>query len=204
MTTPASNPTSEDFRGVLNLVASAVAAGVSLIQLREKNLSGHALFQLTVRAARIAHGSRTRLLVNDRMDIALAAGADGVHLTARSLPIDVVRRACGPNFLIGASTHTLAEALAARDGGANFAVFGPIFETPSKIAYGPPRGLEQLSRVAAKLAPFPLIALGGINVENAAAAIRAGAAGVAAIRAFDNSDKIRSMLDALGHERGDD
>jgi thiamine-phosphate pyrophosphorylase len=191
-----------DSASILKLIRAAVRARVSLIQLREKNLSARALYELTTRAAALTAGSATRLLVNDRADIARAAGADGVHLTTASLAAPIVRRACGADFLIGVSTHALAEARAARDGGADFAVFGPVFETPSKSSYGAPVGLEALRAAAETLKPFPLIALGGITRENAASALTAGASGVAAIRALGEAQEleetVRAMRDAAG------
>jgi len=171
---------------------------VPLVQLREKNLSARSLFELTTRAAELTRGSRTRLLVNDRSDIAVAARADGVHLTTRSLPARVVREAFGRRLLIGVSTHTLSEARAARDDGADFAVFGPIFETPSKLAYGPPLGLDELSATALSLKPFPLLALGGITRANAANALRAGAVGIAGISLFgDAPESLKAAMNAL-------
>jgi thiamine-phosphate pyrophosphorylase len=196
-TTHDSTPSSEDFRRILKLVSAAVEHSVSLIQLREKKLSARTLFQLTARAAEITRGSKTRLLVNDRADIARAARADGVHLTTRSLSPGTIRHAFGPGLLIGASTHTLEEARAARDAGADFAVFGPIFETPSKQAYGPPLGLEKLIEAARVLKPFPLLALGGITRDNTAEVLRAGAEGIAGIRLFsdleDSQDNDRNV-----------
>ena len=133
----------------------------------------------------ITRGSETRLLVNDRADIAAAAGADGVHLTSQSLPANVVRKMFGSDFVIGASTHSLDEARAAQTAGADFVVFGPIFETESKRAFGEPQGLEKLAEVAVELQPFPVIAIGGITTENAALCLVSGASGVAAIRMFE-------------------
>lgn len=196
-TTPQTTPASEDFRRILALVSVAVRERVSLIQLREKNLSARTLFQLTIEAARITRDSATRLLVNDRADIARAARADGVHLTTRSLPVEVVRRAFGREFLIGVSTHTLAEASAARDAGADFAVFGPVFETPSKRAFGQPLGLGQLALVAFAVRPFPLVALGGITPETAVSVLQAGASGIAGIRLFDGEQSLRLTMNAL-------
>ena len=178
------------FGRLLALVERAVAARVSLVQLREKNLDARSLYELASAAARAARGSRTRVLVNDRADVAWAAGCDGVHLTARSLAAGVVRRAFGAEFLIGASAHTPAEARAARDGGADFAVFGPVFDTPSKRAYGPPVGVEALAGVARELAPFPVVALGGVGEAEAAEVLRAGAAGVAGIRLFADGQNL--------------
>ncbi|HEX7773081.1 MAG TPA: thiamine phosphate synthase, partial [Pyrinomonadaceae bacterium] len=123
--------TPQTISDTLRFVRAAVEAEVTLIQIREKSLPARALYELATRAAEITRNSKTRLLVNDRADIARAAGADGVHLTSQSLPADVVRNIFGPEFLIGVSTHSLDEARAARDGGADFVVFGPVFETES-------------------------------------------------------------------------
>jgi len=196
-TTPATNEASAQFARLLDVVRAAIAARVSLIQLREKNLSAHTLYELTARAARLTRGSATRLLVNDRADIARASGADGVHLTTRSMDAGVVRRAFGDEFLIGVSTHSLEEARAARDGRADFATFGPVFETASKRAYGPPVGLARLSEAARSLAPFPILALGGVTSENAAAVLRAGAHGIAAIRLFSDPLALEEITNAL-------
>ena len=200
-TTPQTTPASEEFRRLLALVSVAVRAQVSFIQLREKKLSARTLFQLTTEAARITRDSATRLLVNDRADIARAARADGVHLTTRSIPAAVVRRAFGTEFLIGVSTHTLAEARAARDDGADFAVFGPIFETPSKRDLGQPLGLGQLAMAANAVKPFPLVAIGGITPETAGAALQAGASGIAGIRLFDGEQALRLTMSALSASR---
>ncbi len=194
---PATNEGSIEFARLLDVVRAAIAARVSLIQLREKNLSARLLYELTVRAARLTRGSATRLLVNDRADIARAGGADGVHLTTRSMDAGVVRRAFGDEFLIGVSTHSLEEARAARDGGADFATFGPIFETASKRAYGPPVGLARLSEAALALAPFPILALGGVTGENTAALLRTGAHGIAAIRLFSDPLALEEITSAL-------
>lgn len=145
----------------------------------------------------MTRNSATRLLVNDRADIALAARADGVHLTARSLSTELVRRVFGSRLLIGVSTHTLGEAREARDGGADFAVFGPVFETESKQAYGPPVGLEKLREVAHTLEPFPLLALGGITRENIASVLRAGASGVAGISIFSDAQTLKLTMQQL-------
>lgn len=175
-------------------------ARVSLIQLREKNLSARALYELTRRAAKLTRQSSSRLLVNDRADIASAAGADGVHLTSRSLETEVVRRSFGDEFLIGVSTHTLVEARAARDQGADFAVFGPVFETPSKTAPGSTVGVDTLRAVALALNPFLLIALGGVTRDNASLALRAGASGVAAIRALGDPEHLNDTVRAIREE----
>lgn len=193
-TTPATTPASNDFARLLALVTAAVAARIPLVQLREKNLHARTLYELTTRAAEITRGSATRLLVNDRADIAHTAGADGVHLTTHSLAAHILRRTFPQNFLIGVSTHSLAEAHAARDGGADFATFGPIFDTPAKRVYGAPVGLKKLNEAARTLAPFPLIALGGITLANAPEALCAGAKGVAAIRLFNDPESLNTTV----------
>ena len=196
-TNPATTPASAEFARLLALVEAAVAARITLVQLREKLLRPRVLYELTARAAAITRGTATRLLVNDRADIARAAGADGVQLTALSLPTHVVRRASGADFLIGVSTHTQMAAHAACTDGADFAVFGPIFDTPSKRAYGPPVGLEQLRAVAHQLAPCPVIAIGGITRANMLDTLAAGAHGIAAIRLFDDPQTLTASVRAL-------
>jgi thiamine-phosphate pyrophosphorylase len=196
-------PPTEDFARLLKLLSAAVSAGVSLIQLREKHLNAHALFELTSRAVAITRGSSTRLLVNDRADIARAAGADGVHLTTRSLETAVVRAAFGNDFLIGVSTHSIAEVREARAGGADFVVFGPVFPSPSKSNYGQPQGLEKLKMVVAEVTPFPVIALGGVDELSALDCIRAGASGIAAIRLFSECDNLETFVESLPQVTGD-
>lgn len=146
------------------------------------------LFELAQRAVALTRGSETRLLVNDRFDIARAAGADGVQLTTQSLPASIVRQTCGEDFLIGVSTHSLEEARNASEMGADFVVFGPVFETESKRIFGPPQGLEKLREVTSALKDFPVVAIGGIDLENRSECLRAGASGIAAIRLFNNMD----------------
>jgi thiamine-phosphate pyrophosphorylase len=182
-------PDDDEFTHILTLVEAAVNAEISLFQVREKQLSTRVLHELVRRASELTCGTATRLLVNDRFDVARAAGADGVQLTSLSLPLRVVRETCGAEFLIGASTHSLDTARDARDGGADFVLFGPVFETESKRAYGPPQGLEKLREVATELQGFPVIAIGGITLDNAQSCFQAGASGVAAIRLFDASSR---------------
>ena len=177
---------SDEFQSILEQASAAVAAGIQLIQLREKNLTARVLHELAERVVEITRGSFTKVLVNDRADIAASAGADGVHLSARSLDAKVVRPVFGDNFLIGTSTHSLAEATAARDGGADFAVLGPVFETESKAKYGQPLGLKSLAQVASMLKPFPIIALGGISKVNASDCLNEGARGIAGISLFSD------------------
>jgi len=157
-------------------------------------LHARVLYDLVARAAEITRGSKTRILVNDRSDIARAAGADGVHLTRRSLPVEVVRNICGAEFLIGVSTHSVDEARAAHAAGADFVVFGPVFETESKRAYGAPQGLDKLRDVTRALGEFPVLAIGGITLDNVGECFDAGARGVAAIRMLNDAENMPSIV----------
>jgi thiamine-phosphate pyrophosphorylase len=196
-TTSKTTPESEDFLKILKLVQAAVAAEIPLLQIREKNLSARVLFELTTKAAALVRGSATRLLVNDRADIALTAGADGVHLTGRSLPASVVRETYRSKLIVGVSTHEVAEAQSAQSGGADFVVFGPVFETESKRAFGEAQGLNKLSEVAAAIPDLPVIAIGGISIDNFADCLQAGAAGVAAIRLFSEAERLPSIVSRI-------
>jgi thiamine-phosphate pyrophosphorylase len=192
-------PASEEFDGILKLVAAAVAAKVSLIQLREKHLTACVLYELAVRAAKITQASQTQLLVNDRADIASAAGADGVHLTTQSLRADVIRATFGPSFLIGVSTHSLEQARKARDNDADFAVWGPVFATESKRVYGEPQGVAKLAEVVRALAPFPILALGGVNLDNLTECFEVGARGIAGISLFQDQKRLAQTVSRI-HE----
>ena len=196
-TAESTTPSSEEFQKILHQVSAAVAAEIQLIQLREKNLSARVLFELTERVMEVVRGTSTKVLVNDRSDIAVGAGADGVHLTTRSLEADVVRRTFGPNFLIGVSTHSRVEARCARDAGADFVVFGPVFPTQSKKEYGPPLGVGKLSEVAHLLKPFPVLAIGGVSNDNAGEYLPAGASGVAAITLFGESETLQRNAEII-------
>jgi len=178
-----------ELASILRLVETAVVRQIPLFQIREKKLPARILYDLVSRAVEITRGSATRLLVNDRFDVARAAGADGIHLTTVSLPTCVVRKACGSEFLIGVSTHSLDEARRARDEGADFVVFGPVFETESKRAYGPPQGLEKLQRVTSELHEFPVLAIGGVTLDKAESCYAAGASGFAGISWFEAYDQ---------------
>jgi thiamine-phosphate pyrophosphorylase len=188
-----STTASAEFQQILLQVSAAVAAGIPLIQIREKRLTPRVLFELAARAGDLTRGTATRLLVNDRADIAAGAHADGVHLTTRSLDASVIRQTFGDEFLIGTSTHSLVEARIAKDRGADFIVFGPIFESFSKKHYGPPLGVKALTVVAREVAPFPVLALGGISVNNANDCLRAGASGLAGISLFGDPERLKSI-----------
>lgn len=189
---------SQKSAGILKLVRIAVELKINLIQIREKKLAARLVFELAAKAAEITQNTATRLLVNDRADIALAARADGVHLTSSSLATDIVRRNFPPDFIIGVSAHTVFQAEQAKEEGADFVTFSPIYKTPSKEKYGePPQGLEKLKEVCEKLKPFPVIALGGIDETNFAEVLKNGASGLAAIRFLNDQVKLRKLAEDL-------
>lgn len=170
---------------LLDNIGRVAALGVEMIQVREKDLPDCELLALIRRAVERVSSHGTRILVNGRPDIALAAGAHGVHLPAGSPPPARWRRALPEGLLWGVSCHSAAEAADASAGGADFVVFGPVFATPSKAGYGPPLGLGQL-REAVSAASIPLYALGGITPENAEECVQAGAGGIAGISLFQH------------------
>ena len=152
-------------------------------------------------ASSSGEAARPRILVNDRLDVALAVHAGGVHLGEKSLPPEEVRRFLNSlhrekDFLIGVSCHSLEAAKAAERGGADYLFFGPLFATPSKAAYGAPQGLKRLAEVC-RAVGLPVLAIGGITLENAASCFSAGASGIAAIRLFQDARDMPAAVEAL-------
>lgn len=192
-TTSDTTPTSSAFSNILQLVEAAVNARIDLVQIREKQLKTRVLFELVYRAAGVCGGSSSRLLVNDRADVAVAAGANGVHLTSQSLGADVVRKAFGAELLIGVSTHIVEEVMNAKTVGADFVVFGPVYETGGK----PGAGIEALRSAVNAASGLPVIALGGISIGQVSDCLGAGAAGVAAIRMFSDATKLREIVEQI-------
>jgi thiamine-phosphate pyrophosphorylase len=171
-------------------IRRAVQGGTDWIQIREKDLSARTLVELARFAVVETSATAARVLVNDRLDVAVAASAGGVHLGEKSLALESVlewRRSTGRmDFLVGVSCHSLESARAAGRGGADYIFFGPVFATLSKAAFGAPQGIERLREVCASVG-IPVLAIGGLNVEGAHECIAAGASGVAAIRLFQDS-----------------
>jgi thiamine-phosphate pyrophosphorylase len=196
-TTETTTADSKEFREIVLQASAAVTAGIQLIQIREKQLPANILFELARIVVATARGSSTQVLINDRADIAASAGADGVHLTTTSLTPDVIRKTFGARLLIGASTHSPVEARDAFRQGADFAVFGPIFPSPSKEKYGQPLGLRQLDEAAREIAPFPLIGLGGISIHNVNDCLLAGAQGVAGITLFSKANSLAITVETI-------
>jgi thiamine-phosphate pyrophosphorylase len=170
---------------LLRYVASAIRDGVDWIQVREKDFCARELCALARRIVELAGTHGTRVLVNSRADIALAAGAHGVHLTGNSVAPKILRSIVPPGFLIGVSTHSIDELMTAEAEGGDFAVYGPVFPVLSKPGYATYVGLEGL-RQAVRAVTIPVIALGGVTQSNAAACGQAGAAGIAGISMFQN------------------
>lgn len=196
---------------LLHKMESAALAGVDWIQIREKDLSGRECALLAREALRhtgpssSSSATRTRILVNERLDVALAEGVGGVHLGEGSLPVQEVRRSVDSlgdrkDFLVGVSCHSLTVAKSAVRGGADYIFFGPVFDTPSKAAYGAPQGIERLQEVC-RAVSIPVIAIGGITLSNGAACLSAGASGLAAIRLFQDAPDIPSCVQALKNRR---
>ena len=165
------------------------------VHLREKDLGGRELLALALAVGKRCAEARQPFIVNDRLDVAILVGADGVHLPSAGIPVADARALMGPAKLIGCSCHSRAEVEAARAAGAAFATFSPIFDTPSKRQYGAPVGVEALREAAG--AGLPLVALGGITAENAPVVRAAGARGVAAIRAWLEGDDPAGAVRAL-------
>jgi thiamine-phosphate pyrophosphorylase len=195
---------------LLQRIAAALAAGVDWIQIREKDLSANEIASLTREALGQTNRTNqrdvitTRILVNDRLDIAFSERAAGVHLGERSLPVREVRkwldarpdRAAHENFLVGVSCHSMESAVSAAQNGADYIFFGPVFATPSKEAFGAPQGLPLLAEICRSV-NIPVLAIGGVTLENAPACFAAGAVGLAAIRLFQEDADLQSLVQAL-------
>jgi len=169
-------------RDLLWVIEQALDGGVRALQLREKDLDGKDLFYLAEKVRALCARYRATLLINDRIDVALAVGADGVQLGKASLPIEAARALLGRQRLIGASTHSLQEARAAERQGADFVLFGPVFFTPTKAVYGSPQGPAALKKIVENIAS-PVYAIGGIKPDNVETVMAAGVKGIALISA---------------------
>lgn len=171
----------------LNTIQLALRGGVKTVQLREKGLTTHELYSLACELRKVTSDYKANLIINDRVDIALAAEADGVHLGWQALPFPIVRRMVGSEKLIGVSTHSRQEALQARDCGADYITFGPVFDTPSKSGLLKPTGAEAIRDLKNEV-KIPVVALGGINEKNVEAVLERGADGIAVISSIMQAD----------------
>lgn len=190
-------------RPLLDVVKAALEGGLRLVQLREKDLSGRELFDLAKEMRELTDRYGAKLLINDRVDIAIVVGADGVHLGQKSILAADARLAfkkVGMPSIIGVSTHSLEEALQAQSDGVDFITFGPIYLTPSKASYGEPLGIDKLREVT-KAVDIPIYALGGVKKGNIGEVLKAGAYGVAMISvitaAADVKEAIKSIIEAM-------
>jgi thiamine-phosphate pyrophosphorylase len=188
---------------LLEKIEQFAEAGVDWIQLREKDLPARELAELAAEALRRTKG-HAALIINDRLDVACACKSAGVHLGERSLPVKEARRFAslrftGAEFLVGVSVHSLEAAQAAERHGADYVIFGPVFATPSKESLGAPQGLAKLREVCEQIA-IPVLAIGGITVENAQQCLAAGASGIAAIRLFQDAKDMKSVVARLRGE----
>jgi len=192
-------------RPLLPRIFEAIRAGVDLIQIREKDLATRELMALVKSAIDGARGTQARIVVNDRLDVALALGAAGVHLGTQSMPARAARACVPPDFLVGVSCHSVQDTLEAEAAGADYVVLGPIFPTASKLAYGAPLGLATLQEAASRVRT-PILALGGITVERVKACLEAGATGIAGISVFQDCDsleeRVRELRRQFGNEEG--
>ncbi len=183
-------------RDHMSMVRAALDGGADVIQLRDKDLSGRDLYALAREMASLVHASRARFIVNDRLDIALAAGADGVHLGQYDLPVAAARSLSPPSFIIGASVGSVEEALAAERDGADYIALSPVFSTPTKDDAGPGHGLEVLREIKAAV-KLPVIAIGGVNAGNVTEVVAAGADGVAVISAVLGADDVEAAARSM-------
>ena len=171
----------------IDTISLALKGGIKTVQLREKGLATHELYSLACELRKITSDFKANFIVNDRVDIALAVEADGVHLGWQSLPFPVVRRLVGSERLIGVSTHNRQEALQAQEYGADYITFGPIFDTPSKAGLLKPTGVEEIKKLKNEIV-LPIVAVGGINEKNVEAVLDGGADGIAVISSIMQAD----------------
>lgn len=187
-------------QNLLAAVRQALIGGVKAVQLREKDLETRELLKLAYNMRALTNKYDAKLFINDRFDVALAVGADGVHLTQNSIPADAVRKAVKNKLIIGVSTHSLKEGKDAEKAGADFITFGPVYKTPSKLKYGAPLGLNRLENVCKEM-NIPVFALGGVKAENVDEVKKSGASGAAMISeilcADDIKEKTRELINIL-------
>ncbi|HEY7585551.1 MAG TPA: thiamine phosphate synthase [Candidatus Deferrimicrobiaceae bacterium] len=177
-------------RSHLQIAEGAILGGADAIQLRDKEASGGRLFGVALGLRRLTREAKIPFIVNDRLDVAMAVDADGVHVGQDDLPASVARRILGPGKILGVSAETVEEALAAQKDGADYLGVGPVFEARgTKADAGAPLGLELIARIR-KGCSLPIVAIGGINAENARSVREAGADAVAVISAIASADDI--------------
>jgi thiamine-phosphate pyrophosphorylase len=183
-------------RELTDVVREALEGGVRAVQLREKDLSSAALYRLALELRHLTSEYDARLIINDRLDIALAVEADGVHFGVSSMPVSAARLLLGQGKIIGYSAHAIDEALVAEAAGADFITFSPVYQTPSKAAYGEPCGVKKLAEAVSALG-IPVIALGGIGQLNITETLSAKVQGIAVISTVLSADDPRAAAASL-------
>lgn len=186
-------------KNLIPSVRKAIDGGVKAVQLRGKTLSARELLRIGEKLRRLTEERSVKLFVNDRIDVAMTLDADGIHLGQTSLPVTLVRKISGGRFMIGVSTHNLREAREAEAGGADFITFGPVFETSSKLAFGPPVGLRKLANVTREI-KIPVFAIGGIKLKDVKRVVENGARGVAVISAILGSGSVQAAAAGMVEE----
>ena len=182
-----------------DVVRLALEGGVKAIQLREKDLPVRDLLQLARELRILTRDFGARLFINDRVDVALAVEADGVHLGQQSMPPEAAKKVAGGRLMIGVSVHTIEEAKVAETGGADFITFGPVFSTPSKAEFGSPVGLDGLKTVK-KFVRIPILGLGGVKSGNIKQVLNYGADGISMISAIFSAEDIRKAAETVLRE----
>ena len=187
-------------RKIVDVVMDAVRGGATMVQLREKDFDSGDFYRRALATMRLLRKPGIPLIINDRLDIALAAGAHGVHIGQNDIPLPLVRKLMGPNKIVGVSVHDERDALAAESGGADYIAVGPVFETDTKPDAGEPVGLEGIEDIRKVVPRIPCIGIGGINIENARSVIEAGCRGVAVISAIMDAENPQVAAQDLLHE----
>ena len=183
-------------RSLEEAVEAAIAGGVTMVQLREKDASSREFYEMACAVRRITEARQVPLVINDRLDIALAVGAAGLHIGQSDLPLDAARKIAGNRLFIGVSARTLEEALSAQAGGADYLGVGAVFPTGSKADAGDAIGIEGLAAICSAV-DIPVVGIGGIGPQNAQAVMKAGAAGIAVISAILSQPDIQAAAEQL-------
>ena len=184
---------------MVTAIGEALEGGARAVQLREKDLGVRELLELARQLRGMTKECGAHLFINDRLDVALAAGADGVHLGRESMPVQAARKASEGSLMIGVSAHSVDEARKAGQDGADFITLGPVYETPSKLQYGRPVGLEVL-RESARRVSLPVFAVGGIRTGRVREVLQQGAFGIALISAILGAEDVKKTTEDFMRE----
>lgn len=190
-----------EHRGHIDIAKAAIKGGATVVQLRDKSASTRELYNYASELRKLTEAAGVMLIINDRIDIALAVGADGVHLGQEDISLEVAKRVLGRNYIIGISATNLDEAIEAAKGGADYIGLGPIFPTPSKDDAAPPMGIDGLMSVKTAV-DVPIVAIGGLSRDNIEDTVKAGSDGIAVISAITSADDMvkaaQELSDMIG------